>query len=371
LYAKILPETMREIDEIKQIIQLDRENAALYLKLAAAAERCGGTGEAVNALKRAWILAGSDETVESELARLLRWDERKEECDKILDEFCDVSSSALSATSAIARLAEKLVAISHPDTIGSLLECGTSPERPAWYAREAVIAVGRFRIPPAVDGLIEIEKNELAPPDLLLEAMGETGSPEILDRLTAAIDEPMTTRKTEALFIGIGRVATRDARQFLLDRFRKNRPTETAPIVAALAFCSNQSDMPVALRHVESESDHERAAAVKLLAAINLPDAHNIVIGRLDDEAAEVVGAAAAAVKELELVGALPRLRRMTEHWNEAVRIAVLEALGAVGTQPDIRLLESFADKTGYGAAAKAARQAARKIRVKSEKNHW
>jgi HEAT repeat protein len=359
---------MREIDEIKQIIQLDRENAALYLKLAGAAERYGGTAEAVKALKRAWILAGSDETVESELARLLRWDERKDECDKILDEFCDVSSSALSATSAIARLAEKLVEISHPDTIDKLIECGTSPERPAWYAREAVIAVGRFRIPPAVDGLIEIEKNELAPPDLLLEAMAETGSPETLDRLTAAIDGPLTSRKTEALFAGIGRVATRDARQFLLDRFRKNRPTEVAPIVAALAFCPSQSDMPVALRHVESESDHERAAAVKLLAAINLPDAQPVVIGRLDDKAAEVVEAAAVAVKELQIVGALPRLRRVTDYWNEAARIAVLEALGAVGTERDIRMLESFADKTGYGAAAGAARGAAREIRIRKTK---
>jgi len=362
---------MREIDEIKQTIQLDRENASLFLRLATAAEQHGDIEEAVKALKRAWILAGSDETVESGLARILRWDERKNECDKILDEFSDVSSSALSATSAIARLAEKLIEISHPDTINKLLKCGTSAERPEWYMREALHAIGRYRIPPAVAGLTLLEGYELVSPDLLLEALAETGSPEILDRLTSAIDKPHTTRKTEKLFLGIGRIATRGARRFLIDRYAKRRPTEAAPIVAALAFCPHGSDIAMGLRYLESDSEHERAAAVKLLAAVNSPDAQPVIIGRLDDEAAEVALAAAVGVKELELFGALPRLRRMAEHWNESVRIAVLEALGAVGTGQDIDLLKSVAEKVGYGKVTGTAHKAVRmiKLRITKESN--
>jgi len=356
-------------NDIKRAIRLDRENPLLHLQLAREAERLGLTADAVAALKRAWMLAPSDETARAELARVLDWKNRAEESRALVEKF-RASETAVPSGAGVGRgLLDKIVEISHPDAIGPLLKVALAPGRPAWYRREAVLSVGRMRMPPAAIALIEADNADDAPHDILLDAIAETGSPWGLEKLIRALDDPVPQIKAWRCFLGIGRVKTASARRFLLERYAEKRPSEIPHILYAIGLCPQDSDAAIALRHINSESEKERAAAVGLMAAVGLPELHRSIIGRLDDESPEVVDAAARGVELLELKGALPRLRRLVAHWNEAIKLSVFKALGTVGEEEDIAKLEASAKEYAHGPVAAAAREAARQIRIRLERD--
>ncbi|MHC4663387.1 MAG: HEAT repeat domain-containing protein [Planctomycetota bacterium] len=356
---------MSEIEELERIARLDRGNASHYLRLALVAEREGDIPKSRNALKRAWLLAPDDETIKTEVTRLFRWNNLQRENSELLEQICSTESSMLSSVGKVRQLLDRLLEISHPDSVQALLDCGLSAGRPKWFRRETALAVGRMRIPAAVSALLELEAGGNAPGELVLEAMTETGSPAVFDKLTSALEQPVPRQVTARLIIGIGRIATGKARDFLINRQARGHPSEMAAIIEAMSFCAEEPDMAIALRFANSDSEQERAASVMLFAAIGTPESEGLIVGRLEDEAAEVIAAAARGVAAMGIGSALPRLRRLIVHWNEAVRHAIVDALGKVGEMEDITLLESFADRIGYGAIAVAARTAARELRTR------
>ena len=98
-----------------------------------------------------------------------------------------------------------------------------------------------------------------------------------------------------------------------------------------------------------------RRAAVEALARLSLPEARDVVVGRLGDANWKVRRSAASAVIEAPFPEALPGLLRLVNDNHRELRLAVVEALGALGLSGGCEPLEALLSDSDWRIRQEAA----------------
>lgn len=214
-------------------------------------------------------------------------------------------------------------------------------ERNPLTIRDSVTVLGRIGDQQAVPSLLmTLNHVDVGLRPRILEALGRLGDRRALERIIGLLDDPDESVRLHAIQ-AVQRMPDRRAEKPILRIISQSQNAElNRQAVLALASTGSSKALPILSSLLDGADNALKNAIVEALGQINTIEASESLVGLLHDDDLSTVLKALTGMRKYPPLSAMPRLVELSQHPHADIRRHSLEVFAEINDEASIGILE-------------------------------